>query len=148
MTLSAASLADAPTLAAVHATAFPAGAAWNAGTLATLLAMVGVFGLHAPGGFIIARRILDEAEILTLAVRPEYRQQGIGLALVEAAALTAAMAGAKVMFLEVAEDNVSAMALYARAGFVQAGLRRDYYAPGMNAWLLRRGLERYGPILP
>lgn len=141
MNLLAASTEDAPALAAIHAAAFPAGAAWSAGTLTTLLAMAGVFALHGPGGFIIARRVLDEAEILTLAVHPTQRRQGLGLALVETAALVAASAGAKVMFLEVAEDNAPAMALYARAGFSQAGLRRDYYGSGVHAWLLRRGLD-------
>jgi ribosomal-protein-alanine N-acetyltransferase len=139
--LLAASAADAPALAAIHAAAFPPGAAWSAGTIATLLGMEGVVGLHAPGGFILARRVLDEAEILTLAVHPDSRQQGIGQALVETAALAVAAAGAKVMFLEVAEDNAPAMALYARSGFERAGRRRDYYAPGVHAWLLRRSLE-------
>ena len=141
MKLIAASPADAATLAAIHAAAFPAGAAWSAATLATLLGLGGVIGLHAPGGFILARRVLDEAEILTLAVAPDHRRQGLGEALVETAALMVAMAGAKVMFLEVAEDNAPAMALYAKAGFARAGLRRDYYAPGRHAWLLRRSLE-------
>ncbi len=140
MNLAAASTEHAPALAAIHAATFPSGAAWSAETLATLLAMDGVIGLHAPGGFILARRVLDEAEILTLAVQPEHRQQGLGQALVEAAALAVATAGAKVMFLEVAEDNASAMALYAKAGFERAGSRRDYYAPGLHAWLLRRSL--------
>ncbi|UPY36411.1 GNAT family N-acetyltransferase [Sediminicoccus sp. KRV36] len=141
MKLIAAQATDAPGLAALHATAFPAGAAWSAGTITTLLAMEGVFGLHAPGGFILARRVLDEAEILTLAVHPAHRQQGLGLALVETSALVAATAGARVMFLEVDEANAPAMALYTKAGFAQAGLRRDYYAPGRHAWLLRRSLE-------
>ena len=141
MKLIAASAADAPALAAIHATAFPPGASWSAGTLTTLLAMEGVLGLHALGGFILARRVLDEAEILTLAVLPEHRQQGLGQALVETAALVVATGGAKVMFLEVAEDNAPAMALYTKAGFARAGLRRNYYAPGRHAWLLRRSLE-------
>ena len=53
----------------------------------------------------------------------------------------AAAAGAKVMFLEVAEENQPAMALYAKAGFEKAGRRPDYYGPGAHAWLLRRSLE-------
>ncbi|MBX9752399.1 MAG: GNAT family N-acetyltransferase [Roseococcus sp.] len=141
MKLTAATVEDAPALAAIHAAAFPPGTAWRAATFTTLLRMEGVIGLQAPGGFILARRVLDEAEILTLAVHPEHRQQGIGQALVETAALAVAAAGAKVMFLEVAEDNAPAMALYAQAGFSRAGLRRDYYAPGRHAWLLRRSLE-------
>lgn len=141
MKLKTANAADAEALALTHAAAFPPGAAWNAGTIATLLGLEGVVGLAAPGGFILARRVLDEAEILTLAVRPEHRRQGLGEALVETAALVAAAAGARVMFLEVAEENAPAMALYAKAGFEKAGRRRDYYAPGAHAWLLRRSLE-------
>lgn len=141
MNLAPARAEHAPALAAIHAAAFPSGAAWAAETLATLLAMDGVIGLHAPGGFILARRVLDEAEILTLAVHPDHRQRGLGQALIEMAALAVATAGAKVIFLEVAEDNAPAMALYAKAGFERAGLRRDYYAPGVHAWLLRRSLD-------
>jgi ribosomal-protein-alanine N-acetyltransferase len=141
MNLAAVTPADSPALAAIHAAAFAPGAAWGAATFVTLLGLEGVIGLQAPGGFILARRVLDEAEILTLAVHPDHRQRGIGQALVETAALMVATAGAKVMFLEVAEDNAPAMALYAKAGFSRAGLRRDYYAPGRHAWLLRRSLE-------
>lgn len=141
MKLVPATAADAPALAALHAAAFPPGAAWSAETIATLLGMEGVVGLIAPGGFILARRVLDEAEILTLAVHPDHRRQGLGEALVETAAVVTAASGARVMFLEVAEDNPPAMALYAKAGFGKAGRRRDYYAPGAHAWLLRRSLE-------
>ena len=138
MTLSPATPGDAPALALIHAAAFSQDAVWSAGTIETLLGLAGVFGLHAPGGFILARRVLDEAEILTLAVHPQSRRQGIGAALVGTAALAAAAAGARVMFLEVAEGNAPATALYAMAGFGRAGLRRDYYGPGVHAWLLRR----------
>lgn len=141
MKLIAASVADAGALAALHAAAFPPGAAWNSGTIATLLGMEGVVGLHGAGGFILARRVLDEAEILTLAVHPDHRRKGIGETLVGMAAAVTAAAGARVMFLEVAEENAPAMALYAKAGFEKAGRRRDYYAPGAHAWLLRRSLE-------
>jgi len=140
MTLRGATGADAPRLAEIHAAAFPPGGGWGAETIATLLGLDGVFGLHAEQGFILARRILDEAEILTLAVHPAARRQGVGLALVETAALAAATAGAQVMFLEVGEANVPGLALYAAAGFERAGQRRDYYGPGAHAWLLRRAL--------
>lgn len=141
MKITTATAAEAEALALIHAAAFPPAAAWNAGTIATLLGMDGVVGLRAAGGFILARRVLDEAEILTLAVDPAHRRQGLGEALVETAAVVTAAAGAKVMFLEVAEDNQPAMALYAKAGFERAGRRPDYYGPGAHAWLLRRSLE-------
>ena len=140
MTLRPATAADAPALALIHAAAFPPDSGWGAETLTTLLGLAGVFGLHHASGFILARCVLDEAEILTLAVHPAARRQGIGADLVGTAAMAAAAAGARVMFLEVAEDNAPAMALYATAGFERAGLRRDYYAPGVHAWLLRRAL--------
>ena len=55
--------------------------------------------------------------------------QGLDL-LVDAAAGAARMAGADVMFLEVAHDNLPALGLYEAAGFARAGLRRGYYDRG------------------
>jgi ribosomal-protein-alanine N-acetyltransferase len=82
-----------------------------------------------PGrGFILLRVAADEAEVLTLAVWPEARRAGVGLRLVEAGAVEAAARGAERLFLEVADDNAAALALYARCGFREAGRRRAYYA--------------------
>ena len=113
-------------LAALHAEAFDT--PWDAASLSALLASPGVFAVEQPDGFILIRVVADEAEILTLAVRPAARRSGLGGRLVEAAVVRAAALGAERMFLEVAEDNVAARALYARAGFHQAGRRRSYYA--------------------
>lgn len=135
--------ADAEALAVLHATAFPAAAAWDARTIATLLGLSGVFGLRKEDkGFILARHVLDEAEILTLAVRPAAGRRGVGAALVGCAAEMAAALGAARMFLEVAEANAAALALYRGLGFEDIGLRRDYYAKGSHARLLRRWLKR------
>lgn len=141
MKLAAAGPDDAAILAAIHATAFPPGAAWDADTLATLLGLDGTFALRAgEDGFILARQTLDEAEILTLAVRPAARRLGIGAALVRTALVAVGAAGAKAMFLEVAEANEAAIHLYATAGFTRIGLRRDYYAPGAHALAMRVAL--------
>lgn len=141
MKLTAAGPDDAALLAAIHATAFPPGAAWDADTLGTLLRLEGAFALRAgEDGFILARQTLDEAEILTLAVRPAARRAGIGAALVATALCAVGAAGAKAMFLEVAEANEAAIRLYAAAGFTRIGLRRDYYAPGSHALAMRRSL--------
>lgn len=113
-------------LAALHAEAFET--PWDAASLTALLDSPGVFAVEQPDGFILIRVVADEAEILTLAVRPAARRSGLGGRLVEAAVVRAAALGAARMFLEVAEDNVAARALYARAGFVEAGRRRGYYA--------------------
>ena len=113
-------------LAQLHDEAFDA--PWDATAFSNLLDQAGVFALTTPDAFILVRVVADEAEILTLAVRPLARQAGLGLSLVEQGAATAATHGAQRLFLEVAEDNVAARALYARSGFTEAGRRANYYA--------------------
>lgn len=113
-------------LAVIHAAAFPA--PWDAAAFEALLEQAGVFVLEAPDGFILLRAVADEAEILTLAVRPAARRAGLGAGLVEQGAAAAAARGATRLFLEVADDNAPALALYARAGFAEAGRRPAYYA--------------------
>ena len=129
-------------LAAVHAAAFDR--PWEAATFAALLGQAGVFALGNDDGFILIRVVLDEAEILTLAVRPEARRHGLGRGLVEAAGHLAGSRGAARLYLEVAEDNAAARALYADAGFVQVGRRPGYYgrqdAPAVAALLFARNL--------
>jgi ribosomal-protein-alanine N-acetyltransferase len=83
--------------------------------------------------------------VLTLAVDPAHRRSGAGRALVEAVAITAAAAGARSLFLEVASDNQAAMALYGAAGFGRVGQRPAYYrraAGAVDALVLRRDLNR------
>lgn len=131
------------TLAALHASAFDA--PWSATEFDTLLMQDGVFALAEDGGFILCRMAADETEILTLAVAPRARRAGLGLRLVQAAMRRAAQAGAANAFLEVAVDNAAAVALYAKAGFGKAGLRRGYYArppgPPVDALVLRCDLN-------
>jgi len=117
---------DPVRLAAIHAEAFAA--AWDRATLSELLASPGVFAVAEEDGFILIRVVVDEAEILTLAVQPSARRAGLGARLVEAAVVRAAALGAERMFLEVAEGNAAARALYARSGFVEMGRRRGYYS--------------------
>ena len=118
--------ATAARLAALHATAFAA--PWDAGAFEALLDQAGVFALEVGEGFILLRAVADEAEILTLAVQPTARRHGLGAHLVEQGGAVAAARGATRLFLEVADDNAAALALYARAGFSEAGRRPGYYA--------------------
>lgn len=119
-------MSDPARLAALHAEAFAA--PWSEAEFADLLQQAGVFAVEEANGFILIRGVLDEAEILTLAVRPSARRIGLGGRLVGQGAVRAAQAGAVRLFLEVAEDNVAARALYERAGFAQIGRRKAYYA--------------------
>jgi len=140
-----AAAADAAALARLHATAFPPGEAWGEETMARLLALPGVHALLAEeAGLLLLRQAAEEAEVLTLAVRPEARRQGVARALLETGAALLAAAGARVLLLEVAEENAPALALYAALGFVDAARRPDYYAPGRHARLLRLDLAGGG----
>lgn len=123
-------MTEAARLAAIHAEAFdrPGDTPWSAAAFADLLTQAEVFAVEAPDGFILMRVVADEAEILTLAVRPGARRGGQGGRLVGEGVLAAAARGATRVFLEVAEDNAAARALYDRAGFVEAGRRPGYYA--------------------
>jgi [ribosomal protein S18]-alanine N-acetyltransferase len=136
-----ATAAEAAALAVLHAAAFPAPAAWGSDAITLLLAMPGGFGLWLPEqGFVLARAIAGEAEILTLAVVPAARRQHVGSTLLDAAMAQAEARGARAMLLEVAAGNAAALALYHRLGFAQTGRRRRYYSDGADALVLRRTL--------
>lgn len=131
--------ADLAALAAVHRAVF-AEDGWAEPALAALLESPGVFGFVAVGaagacGFILARVAADEGEILTLAVVEASRRSGLGRALLQAAMAEASRRGARQMFLEVAEDNAAACALYANQGYRLIARRRHYYrrADGVGA---------------
>lgn len=141
MSLRLAGPGDAALLAAIHAEAFPAGAAWSASSFATLLGMPGAFGLvEDADALLLLRQAADEAEVLTLAVRPGARRRGLARGLMQAGMELLAARGARSLLLEVEGDNDPARALYAGLDFAQAGRRPDYYAPGRHALLLRREL--------
>ncbi|HSF94197.1 MAG TPA: GNAT family N-acetyltransferase [Thermohalobaculum sp.] len=126
-------------LATLHAEAFAGtGRAWSGPEILSLLneAAVGMRLAHrahapdgtlAPAGFALYRCAADEAEILTIAVALADRRAGLGAGLLSACEAGARQAGAARMFLEVAEDNTAARALYARAGYRECGRRHGYY---------------------
>lgn len=78
-------------------------------------------------GFVIGQLAADEAEILSVGVAPDWQRFGLGQMLMEGLARAAKRGEAKRLFLEVAEDNVAATALYAKLGFAEVGRRKRYY---------------------
>jgi len=116
-------------LASAHARAFSATRAWSADEFETLLGQKGVRLLGDAAAFALIRTIVDETEILTLATDPAKRRCGRARAVLQLAEAQAIEGGATRMFLEVAEDNSAAKALYATAGFTQIGRRPGYYLP-------------------
>lgn len=102
---------------------------WDARAYTDLLTMPGASALVArtgePVGFILLRQVLDEAEVIMIAVEPSARRQGIARVLL--ANGISGLPGLSRVFLEVASDNSAAIALYANAGFDTVGVRRAYY---------------------
>ncbi|MBU2655038.1 ribosomal protein S18-alanine N-acetyltransferase [Acidomonas methanolica] len=136
-----------PVLAALHAAAFAGGEIWDEAALAALLGMDGVETLLAVTeerralGFLMARAVYDEAELLTLGVEPEARRRGVARALVAGLAARLAARGVRRLFLEVASRNDAARRLYEAAGFQPCGMRRRYYADGDDALVLALDLR-------
>ena len=143
--------ADAIDLAGIHGLTFRQ--PWSDDDFHALLVEDSVFGFIAreegnrkarPGGFVLARLVMDEAEILTIAVTPQVQRRGLGHALMDAALRHLHNARASMLFLEVDELNAPALALYRRLGFKQVGKRPGYYetAAGRSAALtMRRDLK-------
>lgn len=128
---------DAPIMAALHDSAFARG--WSDGEIQNLLADDHVMGLvahkadaKADGksvvGFVLIRWVLDEAEILTIAVSSSARRAGIGQALMDEALRQLYALRIAALFLEVEENNEAAKKLYLKMGFKQVGKRQNYYS--------------------
>ena len=83
-------------------------------------------------GFVLSRAILNEEELLLIAVDPRYRGRGIGTALLGRFVAAARERGAARLFLEMREGN-PAEALYRREGFAVVGRRHAYYRRGTGA---------------
>ncbi len=135
---------EAGSLAEIHAAAF--GRAWSEEEFAALLADRGVFAVglrrrQRLAGFVLLRVVADEAEILTIAVRPAFRGRGYGRMLMDEALARLHRAGASRCFLEVDRDNAPAVSLYRSLAFAVAGERRNYYqavSPGGGTALVMR----------
>ncbi|AJY71236.1 ribosomal protein S18-alanine N-acetyltransferase [Geobacter sulfurreducens] len=95
---------------------------------------------RSPGGliagYICPTLLFDEGEILDVAVRRDFRGQGIGALLVTHAVAELAGRGARTVHLEVRVSNTSARTLYRRLGFAETGRRPRYYENGEDAVLM------------
>jgi [ribosomal protein S18]-alanine N-acetyltransferase len=145
--LSEASVRDAAAIARLHAASFRRG--WSDGEFERLLLERNSVGHRATTGralqgFILSRRVADEAEILSVAVASAYRGRGTARALLDLHLRRLAGLGVRAVFLEVDEHNEPARRLYRRAGFREVGRRAGYYPQGGSeaaaALVLRRDL--------
>lgn len=138
----AATPADAPELARLHAASFAHG--WAVEEFERLLSERAARAHVATGGgkgsllgFVLSHVVPPEAEILSIAVDESTRKRGIGRDLLSHHLSRLAAEGVTTSFLEVEEGNEAALKLYARIGYQQVGRRKGYYR-GTDALLFRR----------
>lgn len=131
--LVAADARDADAIDRIMAAAFDPrfGEAWTRSQCVGILAMPGVWLTiarvdGAAAGFALSRAILDEAELLLIAVDPAHRRAGVGAALLRSTIADCGARGVRRLHLEVRAGN-PAIALYTGHGFARQGVRRDYY---------------------
>ena len=92
-------------------------------------------------GYIGSQSVPPEADVMNLAVAPEYRRKGIGRSLMQALTGFLRTQGIESLFLEVRASNEAAIALYNEFGFSMVGRRKKYYVnPTEDALILRKEL--------
>jgi len=91
-------------------------------------AVLGYAGLFA---------LAPDADVQTIAVSPAAQGRGLGATLLTELIDQAVARECEQLMLEVRSDNAAALALYHRFGFEQLNIRRDYYAPGVDALVMR-----------
>jgi len=130
---------DLAALSDIHRAGFAAG--WSDGDLdkmlanrhyTCLVARKQGAGNEPPLGFVLIRSVLDEAEVITIAVRPDWRQHGIARTLMEDTIRRLQHDRVKLLFLEVEAGNEAANKLYSRLGFEHVHDRKNYYPASAN----------------
>lgn len=92
-------------------------------------------------GYVGSQSVLDAADMMNLAVDPDFRQQGVGQALVNGLINHLQQNNVIALLLEVRVSNTPAISLYEKLGFVQVGRRPKYYRnPREDALILRKEL--------
>lgn len=130
MTIRVAGYPDISHIARIHSANFERG--WKSDEIKTMFETPGTkaFVDDMDGtrvAFSIIRFAADECEIISIAVAKESHRRGLGKHMLQHVVAYAKREGAKTLFLEVAEDNLAAVALYEKAGFQRFNVRKGYY---------------------
>lgn len=89
-------------------------------------------------GYVGSQSVMGEADMMNLAVAPEFRRQGIAGNLVQELIRNLCDEKVSSLTLEVRQSNSAAIALYEKLGFIQVGCRPNYYANPKEAALILR----------
>ena len=96
-------------------------------------------------GYLVVWLVTDEVHIANVAVHPGWRRQGLGARLIGEAVWGREQEGFRWVGLEVRRSNRAARALYRKLGFVEVGVRKNYYVQeGEDAVLMAKTLESEG----
>jgi ribosomal-protein-alanine N-acetyltransferase len=120
---------------------------WSRDSLADTLSSPGsiFWVLRRPDGqivgFVCSLLVLDELQILEVAVHPDYRNRGLGSLLINSLLRQAADKNAVRAYLEVRPSNHPAIKLYEKIGFKIDGARKGYYQDGEDAVLMSKDID-------
>lgn len=115
-------------LAGIHAFCFDyAPRPWSGDEIESVLASPNTRLFFKDSAFAILRIAGSEAELLTIAVHPDFRRKGLARSLIKQMHAFAVKAGVDEVFLEVSEQNLAARKLYTTCGYAVRGERKGYY---------------------
>lgn len=90
-------------------------------------------------GYVGSQSSIDEADIMNVAVHPDFRRRGVAEALIIRLVSDLKERGIRALLLEVRVSNTPAITLYEKLGFSQVGRRKNYYHnPKEDALILRK----------
>jgi ribosomal-protein-alanine N-acetyltransferase len=92
-------------------------------------------------GYVGMMCVLDEGQIINVATHPDARRRGVGRALMIAIEQSAKQRGIVFLSLEVRESNAAARSLYSSLGWVECGIRKNFYSkPTENACIMTKSI--------
>ena len=143
MLLRSASVIDLPAVSEIEQTSFSA--PWTTDTFRAGLYNFDTRFLVAEQnaaliGYVYAWLVVDEVQILRVAVHPDARRRGVAASILQELFVHVCLEDAKTASLEVRRDNHAACALYYKLGFSEIATRPRYYADGEDALLLAKDL--------
>ena len=90
-------------------------------------------------GYVGSQTVLDESDMMNVAVHPDYRKQGIATALIVGLVEELRKRGSRCLTLEVRASNENAISVYQKLQFQEVGRRKNYYRnPKEDALILRK----------